>query len=101
MTIGGSTERGSTRAQPVGERIPAHVVGDGVHTVAELIEIANQDPDQGGTIEVNAASGTRMHLFPSQGEPRDVGGAILRQCSKLREGKLSAQAWAMSGLTSL
>jgi hypothetical protein len=42
-----------------------------------------------------------MHLFPSQGEPRDVGGAILRQCSKLRERKLSAQAWAMSGLTSL
>ncbi|MBX3068901.1 MAG: ATP-grasp domain-containing protein [Thermomicrobiales bacterium] len=29
------------------ERMPAHVVGDGVHTVAELIDIVNQDPLRG------------------------------------------------------
>jgi cyanophycin synthetase len=29
------------------ERLPAHVVGDGSHTIAELIEIANQDPMRG------------------------------------------------------
>lgn len=29
------------------ERIPAHVVGDGVHTVRELIEKANRDPRRG------------------------------------------------------
>ncbi|WP_422446458.1 cyanophycin synthetase [Thermoanaerobacterium sp. DL9XJH110] len=29
------------------ERIPAHVVGDGVHTVKELVDIANMDPMRG------------------------------------------------------
>jgi cyanophycin synthetase len=31
----------------VAERVPAHVVGDGKHTVAELIEITNTDPRRG------------------------------------------------------
>jgi cyanophycin synthetase len=160
------------------ERLPAHVVGDGERTIAELIEIANQDPMRGeghgkpltqikvdeimaaylckaglslddvpprgetvllresinlstggtakdvtddvhpevaemcerasrvigmdicgidlvmrnigapvewsgvaktggGIIELNAAPGLRMHLYPSEGKPRDVGGAII------------------------
>lgn len=29
------------------QRVPAHIVGDGQHTVAELIEIENQDPRRG------------------------------------------------------
>jgi cyanophycin synthetase len=29
------------------ERVPGHVTGDGVHTVAELVEIVNQDPRRG------------------------------------------------------
>ncbi|HEX2060563.1 MAG TPA: cyanophycin synthetase, partial [Thermoanaerobaculia bacterium] len=29
------------------ERVPAHVIGDGVHTIAELVDIANQDPRRG------------------------------------------------------
>lgn len=29
------------------ERVPAHVIGDGVHTIAELIEITNSDPRRG------------------------------------------------------
>ena len=29
------------------ERVPAHVVGDGVHTIAELVEIVNRDPRRG------------------------------------------------------
>jgi len=29
------------------ERVPGHVVGDGVHTVAQLVEITNQDPRRG------------------------------------------------------
>ncbi|NLN32608.1 MAG: cyanophycin synthetase [Flavobacteriaceae bacterium] len=29
------------------QRVPAHVVGDGEHTIAELIEIENQDPRRG------------------------------------------------------
>jgi len=31
----------------VAERVPAHVIGDGVHTVEELIEITNSDPRRG------------------------------------------------------
>lgn len=31
----------------VAERVPAHVVGDGVHTVQELIDITNADPRRG------------------------------------------------------
>lgn len=34
-------------------RIPATVVGDGVHTLAELIEIVNQDPNRGPTNSVS------------------------------------------------
>lgn len=33
--------------------------------------------DRGGIIEINAAPGLRMHVHPSQGKPRDVGGAII------------------------
>ncbi|MFZ5436382.1 MAG: cyanophycin synthetase [Bacillota bacterium] len=32
----------------------------------------------GVVIEVNAAPGIRMHLYPSQGKPRDVGAAIVQ-----------------------
>ncbi len=31
----------------VAERVPAHVVGDGKHTIQQLIEITNQDPRRG------------------------------------------------------
>ncbi|HEY3351614.1 MAG TPA: cyanophycin synthetase, partial [Polyangia bacterium] len=31
----------------VAKRVPGHVVGDGAHTVAELIERTNQDPNRG------------------------------------------------------
>ena len=35
------------RMHAIAERVPAHVVGDGVHTVAELVEITNSDPRRG------------------------------------------------------
>ncbi len=35
------------RVIAVAERIPAHVVGDGISTIAQLIEITNQDPRRG------------------------------------------------------
>ncbi len=31
----------------VAERVPGHVVGDGVHTIQELVEIVNSDPRRG------------------------------------------------------
>ncbi len=35
------------RMQAIAERVPAHVVGDGVHTVDELVETTNADPRRG------------------------------------------------------
>jgi cyanophycin synthetase len=35
------------RMVAIAERVPAHVVGDGEHTVRELVEITNQDPRRG------------------------------------------------------
>jgi cyanophycin synthetase len=45
----------------VSERIPAHVVGDGIHTIAELIEILNQDPARG---DGHDKSLTRLEVDP-------------------------------------
>ncbi len=35
------------RMVAIAERVPAHVVGDGEHTVAELVELTNRDPRRG------------------------------------------------------
>jgi cyanophycin synthetase len=35
------------RVVAVAQRVPGHVVGDGQHTVAELVEITNRDPRRG------------------------------------------------------
>ncbi len=33
--------------QAIAERVPAHVTGDGIHTVRELVDITNSDPRRG------------------------------------------------------
>ena len=35
------------RMVAVAERVPAHVIGDGTHTINDLVEIANSDPRRG------------------------------------------------------
>jgi cyanophycin synthetase len=35
------------RMVAVAERVPAHVIGDGKHTISELVEVTNQDPRRG------------------------------------------------------
>ncbi|RZT17750.1 cyanophycin synthetase [Kribbella sp. VKM Ac-2569] len=35
------------RMEAIAERVPAHVVGDGIHTVSELVDITNADPRRG------------------------------------------------------
>lgn len=41
-------------------------------------DIAAEIPKtKGGIIEINAAPGFRMHVFPSEGAPRDVGAAVV------------------------
>ncbi len=66
----------------VAERVPAHVIGDGAKTVAELVETTNADPRRGvghekvlTRIEVNAAAvelvraqGFEMDAVPPRGE---------------------------------
>jgi cyanophycin synthetase len=42
----------------------------------------------GGVIELNAAPGLRMHLHPSEGQPRDVGGAIVRMLYPEGDGRV-------------
>ncbi|HYE16340.1 MAG TPA: cyanophycin synthetase [Pyrinomonadaceae bacterium] len=49
----------------------------GVDLVLEDIASPPGRGNSGGVIELNASPGLRMHLRPSEGEPRDVGAAIL------------------------
>lgn len=44
------------------ERVPAHVTGDGVHTIKELVEIANQDQRRG---DGHSKPLTRLRLDPA------------------------------------
>jgi cyanophycin synthetase len=48
----------------------------GVDLVVENIS-APMHKNKGGVIEINAAPGLRMHTYPTEGKPRDVGGAII------------------------
>lgn len=66
----------------VAERVPAHVVGDGRHSVRELIEIANRDPRRGvghtksltrlssdrTSEEFLSANGRSIDAVPAKGE---------------------------------
>jgi len=59
------------KMRAIAERVPAHVVGDGTHTIAELIEITNSDPRRGvghekvlTRIKVDAAA---LNLVAAQG----------------------------------
>jgi cyanophycin synthetase len=63
------------RMQAIAERVPAHVVGDGEHTVTELVDITNADPRRGvghekvlTRISVDAAA---VNLVHSQGYSMD------------------------------
>lgn len=77
------------------ERIPAHIVGDGARTIAELIEVLNQDPQRGDghdkpltRVTVHAAllgylekCGLTLDSRPRQGER-----VFLRECANLSTG---------------
>ncbi len=63
------------RMQAIAERVPAHVTGDGVHTVDELVEMTNADPRRGvghekvlTKIKVDAAA---LELLREQGYSLD------------------------------
>lgn len=77
------------------ERIPAHVVGDGVQTIAELIEMINQHPTRGDQhdkpltrivvdevlLEYLRAHDWSLHSKPAQGVT-----VYLRACANLSTG---------------
>lgn len=51
------------------KRVPAHVVGDGMHTIGQLVEIANADPRRGEShekvltkIRIDASTERLLHL---------------------------------------
>ncbi|MEO6998588.1 MAG: cyanophycin synthetase, partial [Terracoccus sp.] len=70
------------KMQAIAERVPAHVVGDGTHTVAELVEVTNADPRRGvghekvltkikvddAAVEVLAGQGHTLESVPPDGE---------------------------------
>ena len=70
------------RMQAIAERVPAHVVGDGTHTVRELVEATNADPRRGvghekvltrikvdeAAVALVAAQGLAMGDVPEQGQ---------------------------------
>jgi cyanophycin synthetase len=55
----------------------ARVMGMDVCGVDLVLEDIASPASKGGVIEINAAPGLRMHQFPGEGRPRDVGEAIV------------------------
>ena len=55
----------------------ARLVGLDICGVDLITEDISQPVKNGGILELNAGPGLRMHCFPSEGQPRDVGGAIV------------------------
>lgn len=58
------------------ERV-ARIIGLDVCGVDLVIPDISVPITEGGVIEVNASPGLRMHHFPSEGQPRDVGQALV------------------------
>jgi cyanophycin synthetase len=70
------------KVRAVAERVPAHVIGDGAHSIRDLVAQANRDPRRGpghvnlltlipldaDTEEYLARSGRHLDSVPSQGE---------------------------------
>jgi cyanophycin synthetase len=55
----------------------ARLAGLDICGVDLITEDISRPMKNGGILELNAGPGLRMHCFPSEGKPRDVGGAIV------------------------
>lgn len=55
----------------------ARLAGLDICGVDLITEDISRPLKNGGILELNAGPGLRMHRFPSEGKPRDVGGAIV------------------------
>lgn len=83
----------NNRLVAVARREPAHVVGDGEHTITELVELANRDPRRGfghenvmTRIELDAAS---LSLLAGRGQGLETVLAAGEHCSLKTTANLS------------
>ncbi len=80
LSTGGEARDVTDRVHPSVRQLcerAARVVGLDVCGVDLVVPDIEQPFTSGGIVEVNAAPGIRMHHFPAEGVPRDVGGAII------------------------
>ena len=81
LSTGGMAKDVTEFVHPTVQRMcerAARVIGLDVCGVDLVIgDISQPLTGSGGIVEVNASPGIRMHHFPSEGQPRDVGGAIV------------------------
>ncbi|WP_249897485.1 cyanophycin synthetase [Paenibacillus sp. PK3_47] len=82
LSTGGSSEDVTAKVHPSYAELAVRAAGAigldiaGVDIISDNIAEPYRT-GHGCILEVNAAPGIRMHQHPSQGEPRDVGGAIV------------------------
>ena len=80
LSIGATAEDVTDKVHPTIARMcerAARLVGLDVCGVDLVIPDISTPIASGGVIEVNASPGFRMHHYPSAGEPRDVGQAVI------------------------
>ncbi len=80
LSTGGEARDVTDRVHPELQRIcerAARVIGLDVCGVDLVLPDSDRPFTSGGIVEINAAPGIRMHHFPAEGTPRDVGGAII------------------------
>jgi len=80
LSTGGSARDMTDEVHPTMRRIcerAAATIGLDVCGIDLVVPDIRQPFTSGGIVEVNASPGIRMHHFPSEGTPRDVGAAIV------------------------
>ena len=82
LSTGGTARDCTAEIHPVNSQLAvraARLLGldiAGIDMTTEDISVPMED-NNGAIIEINAAPGLRMHLFPTEGEPRNVGADIV------------------------
>lgn len=80
LSTGGTARDCTDEVHPEVRRLcerAARVLGLDVAGIDLILPDIAASPARGGVIEVNAAPGLRMHHHPTEGAPRDAGGAIV------------------------
>jgi cyanophycin synthetase len=80
LSTGGTAKDVTDEVHPMVRNLcerAARIMGMDVCGVDLVLEDIAAPSSKGGVIEINAAPGLRMHQFPGEGQPRDVGEAIV------------------------